>query len=179
MNLKAAYLALPLLAVSTFTQAMSSDSWKTVSDIGAYGLVGAALAVPAYKGDWQGFQQAGFSIASAAGVAFIGKKTIDAERPDKSNYNSFPSGHTTNAFSSATTLHLRYGWEAGLPAYTLATLVAVGRVEADQHYWKDVLAGAAIGSVSAWVFTDAFDENVQLIPWVENDSYGLSMQYQW
>ncbi|MCK6264120.1 phosphatase PAP2 family protein [Vibrio sp. ZSDE26] len=158
---------------------MSSDSWSTLSDIGAYGLVGVALAVPAYKEDWQGFQQAGLSIATGAAVAFVGKVSIDSERPDGSNNHSFPSGHTTNAFSSATTLYLRYGWEAGLPAYTMATLVGVGRVEADRHYWKDVLAGAAIGVASAWVFTDAFDENVQLVPWIENDSYGVSMRYRW
>ncbi|WP_295899308.1 phosphatase PAP2 family protein [uncultured Vibrio sp.] len=179
MTIKATCLSLPLLTLSSLTYAMSSDSWNTVSDIGAYGLVAAALAVPAYKEDWQGFQQAGYSIGTGATVAFIGKISIDAERPDGSNNHSFPSGHTTNAFSSATTLYLRYGWEVGLPAYTMATLVGIGRVEAERHYWKDVLAGAAIGSLSAWAFTDSINDNVKLLPWVENNSYGLAVQYHW
>ncbi|MCW8335760.1 phosphatase PAP2 family protein [Vibrio sp. DBSS07] len=170
-------ITIPLLCLSS--SAVASDSWKTVSDIGAYGLVATALAVPAYKEDWQGFKQAGFSIATASGVGLLGKATIEKERPDGSDNHSFPSNHTANAFASATTLHLRYGWQAALPAYGMATLVGVGRVEADKHYWSDVLAGAVIGSVSAWVFTDAFDDNVQVLPWVDSQSVGLNVSMQW
>ncbi len=150
-----------------------------LTDIGAYGLVATAAAVPAYKGDWEGFWQAGFSIGAASGIGLIGKTTIDAERPDKSGNDSFPSNHTANAFASATTLYLRYGWEAGLPAYGVAALVGVGRVEAKKHYWRDVLAGAALGTLSAYVFTDAYDENVQLVPWVTSEDVGVSITYRW
>lgn len=159
--------------------AMSEKDWDVLTDIGAYGLVATAAAVPAYKGDWEGFWQAGFSIGAASGIGLIGKTTIDAERPDKSGNDSFPSNHTANAFASATNLYLRYGWEAGLPAYGVATLVGVGRVEAKKHYWRDVLAGAALGTLTAYVFTDAYDENVQLVPWVTSEDMGVSLTYRW
>ncbi len=84
-----------------------------------------------------------------------------------------------NAFASATNLYLRYGWEAGLPAYSMAALVGVGRVEAKKHYWRDVLAGAALGTLSAYIFTDAYDENVQLVPWVTSEDAGISITYRW
>ncbi len=77
--------------------AMSEKDWDVLTDIGAYGLVATAAAVPAYKGDWEGFWQAGFSIGAASGIGLIGKTTIDAERPDKSGNDSFPSNHTANA----------------------------------------------------------------------------------
>ncbi|MGD8171697.1 phosphatase PAP2 family protein [Vibrio sp. TRT 21S02] len=180
--MKAVTRLAPLLLTATLSlpvQASSSDHWDTFSDIGAYSLVGAALALPAYKEDWQGFQQAGLSMAVAGGTGLLGKALIEEERPDGSSDDSFPSNHTAMAFSSATTLHLRYGWEVGLPAYGVASLVGVGRVEANRHYWRDVLAGAVLGSVSAWIFTDAFDNNVQLIPWVDDESVGLHVSMAW
>ncbi len=85
-----------LCAQSTY--AMSEKDWDVLTDIGAYGLVATAAVVPVYKGDWDGFWQAGFSIGAASGVGLIGKTTIDAERPDKSGNDSFPSNHTANAF---------------------------------------------------------------------------------
>lgn len=165
--------------VSLSVTASGSDGWELLSDLGAYGLVGAALATPAYKEDWQGFRQAAYSVATASAVGLVGKVTIDAERPDKSGNDSFPSNHTANAFASATTLNIRYGWRAGLPAYGVATLVGIGRVQADKHYWKDVAAGAAIGSLSGWLLTDKLDENVQLTPWATTKGAGFSVTYVW
>jgi len=179
MELIKSALLFALLLASVPVNASNADDWDTVSDIGAYGLVGVALAVPAFKEDWEGFKQAGFSIVTASAVGLLGKALIDEERPDKSDNNSFPSNHTANAFAAATTLNLRYGWKAGFPAYGVAALVGVGRVQAEKHYWKDVLAGAVIGSLSGWIFTDAFDENVQVVPWAGVGVAGLNLAVNW
>jgi len=170
---------LGLLWVPFSVDASSSEKWETFSNIGAYGLVGVALAVPAYKSDWDGFKQAGYSIATATGIGLIGKSLIEEERPDNSGNDSFPSNHTANAFAAATTLNLRYGWEVGFPAYGIATLVGVGRVESDKHYWKDVVAGAVIGSLAGWIFTDPFDGNVQVVPWTDKYKGGLTVSMNW
>lgn len=69
--------------------AMSEKDWDVLTDIGTYGLVATAAAVPAYKGDWEGFWQAGLSIGTASGVGLIGKKTIDAERQIKVTTTAF------------------------------------------------------------------------------------------
>lgn len=179
MKFKHASILATSLALSFTAQASSKDNWETFSDIGAYGLVGIAAAVPLYKGDWEGFKQAGFSIGAASGIGLIGKNTIDAERPDGSDNKSFPSNHTANAFASATTLHLRYGWEVGLPAYGIAALVGVGRVEAERHYWRDVAAGAALGIATGWFFTEAYDSSVQVVPWATSQGAGVNVAFSW
>lgn len=166
--------SLVLFTVSFLAHASNTENWETVSDIGAYGLVGIALTVPVYKKDWEGFRQAGYSVATAAGTGLLTKSLVEEERPDKSGNDSFPSNHTAIAFAAATTLELRYGWKVGLPAYGISTLAGVGRVEGNKHYWKDVLAGAIIGSVAGWLFTDQFDEHVLVFPWVSENETGLS-----
>lgn len=171
-----------VLVSSIYSGAVCADNaknWETFSDIGTYGLVGLALAMPAYQSDWQGITQAGLSIATASGVGLLTKSLVNEERPDGSDNNSFPSNHTANAFAAATTLNIRYGWEVGLPAYGIAALSGLGRVEGNKHYWRDVLAGAALGTVSAWIFTEPFDDSVQVLPWIEGDQAGISVTMRW
>ncbi|MFG0606725.1 phosphatase PAP2 family protein [Vibrio mimicus] len=171
-----------VLVSSIYSGAVCADNaknWETFSDIGTYGLVGLALAMPAYQSDWQGITQAGLSIATASGVGLLTKSLVDEERPDGSDNDSFPSNHTANAFAAATTLNIRYGWEVGLPAYGIAALSGLGRFEGNKHYWRDVLAGAALGTVSAWIFTEPFDDSVQVLPWIEGDQAGISVTMRW
>jgi membrane-associated phospholipid phosphatase len=57
----------------------------------------------------------------------------------------------------------RYGWEYGVPAYALASFVAYSRVESRQHYAHDVIAGAALGIISSYIFTRPYHGwNVEL-----------------
>jgi membrane-associated phospholipid phosphatase len=74
--------------------------------------------------------------------------SVRRKRPDDGSGFSFPSGHTSVTFATATVLQ-QFGWKAGLPAYALASYVAVQRVEANRHYLSDVIFGAAVGIVSA------------------------------
>jgi membrane-associated phospholipid phosphatase len=65
---------------------------------------------------------------------------------------SFPSGHTTMAFATATALTLEYKkWYIAVPAYAWATGVAYSRMYEGKHYPSDVLAGAVLGVGSAWL----------------------------
>jgi undecaprenyl-diphosphatase len=65
---------------------------------------------------------------------------------------SFPSGHTSIAFSTATSLALIYKkWYITIPAYAWATGVGYSRMYLGQHYPSDVLAGAATGAASAYI----------------------------
>ena len=61
-----------------------------------------------------------------------------------SGHNSFPSGHTSVAFSVATVLAKRYPKQRWL-YYGLATAVGISRVRKAEHYPSEVLVGAAIG----------------------------------
>lgn len=164
-----------LLWASFSVQASNRDNWNRFSNVGAYGLVGVSLALPAYNRDWEGFKQAGFSVVTASGIGLIGKSTVNEERPDLSSNDSFPSNHTANSFAAATTLNLRYGWQVGFPAYAVATLVGVSRVEANRHHWNDVIVGALIGSFSGWYFTDAVNDNVRIVPWGGSKEAGVTL----
>jgi membrane-associated phospholipid phosphatase len=144
--------------------------WAQASDVGRDGLMIAALAVPAVHGDLEGVARAGLALAATRLVTDGIKSTIHEERPDESDDRSFPSGHTSMSFSAAATLHKRYGWKYGFPAYAVATFVGAARVKADKHYVHDVVAGAAIGGAAGWLLTNRKDSNVQWLPW--GDAHG-------
>jgi membrane-associated phospholipid phosphatase len=72
------------------------------------------------------------------------KAGVNERRPN-GGHNSFPSGHTSFAFTGAEFIRKEYGWRWGAPAYLAASFVGWSRVEAQAHHTHDVLAGAAIG----------------------------------
>ncbi|NII83223.1 phosphatase PAP2 family protein [Pedobacter sp. SG908] len=93
-----------------------------------------------------------FSALIMAGITNALKYSTKVERPDGSSRNSFPSGHTANAFMNATFLHQQYGdqyWLLSAGGYTSAVLTGAGRQFNNRHWISDVLAGAAIGIASA------------------------------
>ena len=75
------------------------------------------------------------------------KLAVGRTRPDGSRY-SFPSGHTSSSFATATVLQRHFGWRAGIPAYGLAAFVGGSRLQQNRHYLSDVIFGAAIGIVA-------------------------------
>jgi len=81
------------------------------------------------------------------------KLATQRERPDGSDRRSFPSGHTSGAWTVSTILARRHGPIVGVPAYTLASLTAVARMEDSRHYLSDVIAGATIGFVIGRIVT--------------------------
>lgn len=65
---------------------------------------------------------------------------------------SFPSGHTSFAFATATSLSIAWPkWYVIVPSYAYASLVGYSRMYLGVHYPSDVLAGAIVGSGSAYL----------------------------
>lgn len=65
---------------------------------------------------------------------------------------SFPSGHTSMAFSTATSLSLVYPkWYVIAPSFLWASSVGYSRMHLGVHYPSDVFVGALIGAGSAWL----------------------------
>lgn len=63
-----------------------------------------------------------------------------------SSRDSFPSGHATNAFAAATAIAGHYDtWVVPTIVYSVATGVAMSRVNDHVHWPSDVVAGALIG----------------------------------
>ena len=128
-------------------------------------------------GDYDQLEEyaAAYMLATAATVSL--KSLTHKERPDGSNFRSFPSGHTKAAFVSAAYLHRRYGWETAWPAYLAAGYVGYTRVHSKKHYPIDVLAGAgiAIGTVFALVEPG---ENFTFLPNISTKEIGFSVKYK-
>ncbi|MFK7784930.1 MAG: phosphatase PAP2 family protein [Crocinitomicaceae bacterium] len=76
--------------------------------------------------------------------------------------NSFPSGHTSVAFSTATSLSIAYQkWYVYVPSFLWAGAVGYSRMHLGVHYPSDVLIGALIGSGSAFL-SSYLTEKIQL-----------------
>jgi hypothetical protein len=99
--------------------------------------------------DKEGVEQLGRDLVRAQVVTqsltLSVKLIVGRERPDGSNRASFPSGHASGAFASATVLARHYGWKLGVPAYAVAGYVATSRLNEGRHYLSDVVFGAAVG----------------------------------
>lgn len=141
------------VAPASFERSKAQKGVATSTDVIAIALPAAALTGTLLLKDWQGLKQGVFTALAAGGATLILKYSVHERRPDLSNYQSFPSGHSAVTFATAAYLQRRYGWKFGGPAYALATYVAWGRVFSKKHHWWDVVAGAAIGAGSAYIFT--------------------------
>ena len=142
-----------LICITSNSSVQASDGIEAAGNALAYLLPAFAGGLTLGYKDGEGTQQLAESTAVALGSTVALKYTIHEERPNHRDHYSFPSGHSSVSFSSAEFLRMRYGWEYGIPAYAIATFVAFSRVHAKQHYWHDVIGGAAIGIGSSYLFT--------------------------
>lgn len=90
------------------------------------------------------------SLATTVIATSALKDTAEKFRPRGSSTKSFPSGHTSAAFSGASFIDTRYGHEFGIPAYALAAYTGYSRIVADAHHVDDVVAGASVALFSNW-----------------------------
>jgi membrane-associated phospholipid phosphatase len=167
-----------LLGLFISTPVFSTDYFEKAGDIGQYALPAAGLGIALVKKDWKGCLQLTCAFAATLGVSYALKYTVRETRPNGGE-QSFPSGHTSSAFCGAAFLDMRYGHSYGLPAYAAASLVGWSRIESNNHYPIDVLAGAAIGIVSNLIFTRNKIQNLKIVPVAGNGDYGAVVLYQW
>lgn len=138
----------------------NSYAGSTIEELGNY----MQVIIPAYafgmtinENDWTGARQFAYSFGGTELTVLGLKAVIDEPRPDKSDKNSFPSGHTASAVSGATFIHKRYGIKRAIIPYLMAGFTGYSRIREDRHHFHDVIAGAAIGGLFTWVFVDNYD----------------------
>ena len=132
----------------------STDSERRIGDVLSYALPAATLGVELWRGDFSGAGQFGRSFVVTLAASEVLKRTAGVERPDRSNDQSFPSGHAARAFAAATYVHRRHGFESAWPLYVLATYVGQTRVQTHRHRWADVVGAAGISAASTWLLVD-------------------------
>jgi len=115
------------------------------------GVVSLGLASAGVKGKHKLGDQIILALLSnliAQGVTQSMKRIISYPRPNREDNHSFPSGHTTMAFTNAQILHEEYGERSvfySIGGYTTAAAVGGMRILNNKHWAADVLMGAGIG----------------------------------
>ena len=155
------------------------------------------LSVSMMLGGWhyenEKIANAGEALAEAmiiqGAVINIIKPIANKERPDQSDNLAFPSGHTGVAFVTAAVLHDRFGWKAGVPAYSLAVITGLARMDVEKHWVADVVMGATIGMVTGYSVSRHHDDYpyevkrggpaLGLAPMVSPDRYGVLLVAAW
>ena len=119
------------------------------------------------------------------------KRITKIQRPDGSDFHSFPSGHTTTAFAAAEFLRMEYKdvspWY-GIAGYTVAATTGILRVYNNKHWVSDVVAGAGFGLLSTklayWIypfikrrFVKNKPMNTMVMPYYQSGGGGLALVY--
>jgi membrane-associated phospholipid phosphatase len=137
-----------------------ADKTETAGDVIGIALPATAFALTFTHDDPDGRIQFYKSFGSTIAATWLLKETVHKERPDGSNDQSFPSGHAAAAFQAAAFVQRRYDDVPAWPGYVLATYCGWTRVEAKKHFTSDVLAGAALGIGSSFLFVKRRDVSV-------------------
>jgi membrane-associated phospholipid phosphatase len=164
------HIALCLLFLTTPVFAdrgtVVKDEITKTGDVLQFAIPVFALSYSCYIRDWKGVEQLAYSIGATLVVTYALKYTIREERPyqdEDTKGTTFPSGHTSIAFSGAGYCQMRYGWRIGAPMYAAASFVGYSRNHARMHNWFDILAGAAIGIGANLLFTTKYNnENTHI-----------------
>lgn len=161
----------------------AADSWadnvETAGNVLQFVIPVAAFSMTYGFDDETGRHQFYKSFLSSTAVTYGLKTIIDKESPDRQDNHSFPSGHSTLAFSGASFIQRRYGIKFGLPAYAGAVFVGYSRIHADKHDLADVGAGALIGLAGTWLFTKPLTLPVEVTPVASGDKIGLILRSDW
>jgi hypothetical protein len=88
----------------------------------------------------------------AQSTTFALKFAAGRTRPNGES-RSFPSGHTSTMFATATVVQQHFGWKAGIPAFAAAAYVGAQRIQDSKHHLSDVAFGAALGIIAGRTVT--------------------------
>jgi membrane-associated phospholipid phosphatase len=128
-----------------------------------YGWVQAGFAIGTYawgratfkpgEGRTNKISHLGFDLLRAniltSALTYGIKISVQRDRPT-GECCSFPSGHASLTFATASVLERHFGYRAAWPTFVIAGYVAASRLFDNRHYLSDVLFGSALGIASGW-----------------------------
>jgi hypothetical protein len=166
-----------LLTALCASMLFAKSNTQKAGDFLAVGIPLLAYGSTFVIDDEEGRGEFYWAYGSTMVVTNILKYTVREKRPDNNDRDSFPSGHTSSAFSGATFVHKRYGLSYALPLYVGAVYTAYSRVHVNRHHPRDVVAGAVIGIASSWYFTTP-NEKFHIEPVVDGKYKGVQVNYR-
>jgi membrane-associated phospholipid phosphatase len=95
------------------------------------------------------------------------------------DYRSFPSGHTTTAWSVATVIAGMYKDKPAVPVicYSLASLAGLSRMTQNKHWASDVLVGAVLGYAIGRFVLKKYNKRLNITPVFSSNNTGISINY--
>jgi membrane-associated phospholipid phosphatase len=169
-------LAIAGIAICSSQIAIATDN---TTDVVVVGMTLFSAGYSFLNDDKEGlmqFAQAAFIDMSAT---YFLKYVVKEQRPDHSDTKSFPSGHVSLAATDATYMGYRYGWEWGLGMGIITSVVGAERISKKKHDLVDVIAGAALGYLSAAFVTTNQHSNLKLMPGYSPDDKGYMLNFQY
>lgn len=177
----------------------TSDVARVVQEFGSFpsfGIMGAFYVGGAmldnYKAKTVAMDAFAASFISAGLITSSLKVIAGRSRPEDNEgtyrfqpfggHHSFPSGHTTQAFSLASVIAGHYDeWWVDMLAYGIAGGVGLARIEQEAHFPSDVVASAIIGTVVGKTIVRynnnrKFHKNVIIEPATDMEGAGLSLK---
>lgn len=123
------------------------------------------------------------------GIATEGLKYVTSrQRPNGDDNKSFPSGHASMTATLAASVSEMYDWDLriAVPMYTITAFVGASRIQANEHYLSDVVAGITLGTVVGMSFARNQKEkdsigtssNLAVLPILDGSYKGLVVQWK-
>ena len=166
-------------ALAAAPQAVMAGTMESVGTDAAVALPLLAGGFALAKHDWTGVAELTVDTVGTIGTAYVLQQLVREQRPDKSDFQSFPSDTAALAFAPAQFLWDRYGWEYGVPAYLVAGFVGYSRVDAKKHHWYDVAASAGIAFSFSKIFTTEYrNPNFDYHVSATTDSISAGLNYR-
>lgn len=175
------------------------DFASTVQDLGSYpsfGIMGAFYVAGALLENERARTVAmdafASSLVSAGMITTTLKVAAGRSRPNEEEgayrfkpfggHHSFPSGHTTQAFSLASVIAKHYDerW-IDITSYGIATLIGLARIEQEAHFPSDVVAGAVIGTLVGKAivrYNKGFRTGITLTPAGDGQTMGAYLRIE-
>ncbi len=128
----------------------ASDFFSSAgSPITHFGLAGIWYLVGQQRQDDKTYEvgRTLFSALIINGLTTMAGQVATYEDAPNGEPLTFPSGHTSSSFTFASVMHEAYGPWVGVPLYALSAMVAVERLDDQEHYFSDVIMGGVMGLV--------------------------------
>jgi hypothetical protein len=118
------------------------------------------------------------AIIEAQGYTQGIKYVVRRDRPT-GECCSFPSGHASTTFATASVLERHLGYRAAWPTFLIASYVGMSRLHDNRHFLSDVLFGAALGTATGWTVVGRHGRSdYALAPVITPDGFMVSIVHR-